>query len=174
HALLLAGRLRVGQALALLEETRGLDSDLCRQLEAVVLPQLGGVTAGETRRVVKRALVRLDAQAGEERRRQQHRERRVFTSSKPEGRAFVGVHGSAEQVGSFWDELTLLARLTFGVEDGRTLDQQRADLVLALAGFALSSRHGHGPSLRAHLGLVEEEPAGSCVLARRNDLSAAQ
>lgn len=111
HALLREGRLRVGQGLVLLEETRGLDTALCARLEQVVLPQLGGLTAGETRRLVKRELVRLDAGASEERRAQRHRERRAFVSPKPDGRAFLGVHGSAEAATGFWEELTLLAGL---------------------------------------------------------------
>ncbi|MGZ6804183.1 MAG: HNH endonuclease signature motif containing protein [Mycobacteriales bacterium] len=140
-----------------------------------MLPQVLGLTAGETRRLVKQALVRLDAQAGEDRRAQQHRERRAFVSPKPDGRAFVGVHGSAEAATGFWDALTLLATLTFGADDPRTLDQQRADLALSLPGFALSSRRGHGPSLRNFLGLPDvEHGEGACALARRNDLTPSQ
>ena len=173
-ALLGEGRLRVGQALVLLEETKGLDEVLTRRLETVVLPLVEGMTAGETRRLVKQTLVRLDADASEVRRREQHRARRVFVSSKPDGRAFVGVHGSAEAALGFWEDLTLLAKLTFGADDPRTLDQQRADLALGLSGFALSSRRGHGPSLRSWLGLPDETDAGACTLAGRNALSAGQ
>ena len=125
-ALLGEGRLRVGQALVLLEETKGLDEVLTRRLEAVVLPLVEGMTAGETRRLVKQTLVRLDADASEVRRREQHRARRVFVSSKPDGRAFVGVHGSAEAALGFWEDLTLLAKLTFGADDrGRSISSGR-------------------------------------------------
>ena len=143
--------------------------------QSITREPFGPGNAGDTRRLVKKTLVKLDADASEERRRQQHRERRAFTSSKPDGRAFLGVHGSAEDTAVAWESLTLLAKLTFGADDPRTLDQQRADLVLSLPGFALSARRGHGGSLRTFLGLPDEQnETGPCTLARRNDLTPAQ
>jgi hypothetical protein len=161
-ALLLAGELRVGQGLVLMEETRALSAEVCALVEQSVLGKLEGLSTGDTRRLVKRTVVRVDAEASEQRREAQHRERRAFVSPKPDGRAFVGVDGSAEQALGFWEHLTMLAKVTFGADDPRTLDQQRADLALSLPGFALASRSGHGPSLRGYLGLAEENPAQPC------------
>jgi hypothetical protein len=161
-ALLLRGELRVGQGLVLMEETRALSAEVCALVEASVLGRLEGLSTGDTRRLVKRTVVRVDAEASEQRREAQHRERRAFVSPKPDGRAFVGIDGSAEQTLGFWEHLTLLAKVTYGADDPRTLDQQRADLALSLPGFALASRSGHGPSLRGYLGLTEEQPAQPC------------
>ena len=171
HRFLAEGALHLGQALALLDETKGLDPAVCGQVEDRVLPEIIGMSTGDTRRWVKKALLALDVANAEERRQARRAERRAFLSPQPDGQAFVGVFGSAEDGSRYWHELTLLAKLTFGDADPRTLDQQRSDLALGLAGFALTARHGHGPSLRSHLGLVEERAVAPCSLARSNALT---
>jgi hypothetical protein len=173
-ALLLRGELRVGQGLVLMEETRALSAEVCAAVEQSVLRKLDGLSTGDTRRLVKRTVVRVDAEASEQRREAQHRQRRAFVSPKPDGRAFVGIDGSAEQTLGFWEHLTLLAKVTFGSDDPRTLDQQRADLALSLPGFALAARHGHGPSLRGYLGLAEDKPAQPCSLSQGSGLTPSQ
>lgn len=172
-ALVESGELTVGQALVLREETATLPAETCAAVEHDVLPTVLGKTSADTRRAVRRSLARLDAKNADERREARRRERRAFVTPKSDGQGLLGVLGSGEDTSRFFDQLTLLARMTFGADDVRTLDQQRADLALSLAGFALAGRHGHGPSLRGYLGLAVEDDPG-CSLADTNRLTAAQ
>ena len=129
--------LTVGQGLAVMDETDGLSPELCAAVEREVLGRIVGLTSGDTRREVKRAVVHLDALATEVRRREQQRQRRVWTSPRPDGRGFVGAEQAAEQAGAFFRALGQLATATFDPADDRTLDQQRADVFSHLPEFAL-------------------------------------
>ena len=150
------GRLTVGQALVLQEETRELPRQTCAALEARAFPRVLGMTSGDTRRAVKRILVQVDADASELRRQAKQRERQVWNSVRPDGRAVIGAELSAEGAGAFLRALTAIAKAVFGAEDRRTLDQQRADLFAALPHFAVAHLGEEpGPSLRAFLGLHE-------------------
>ncbi len=147
------GELRVGQGLVLMAETDGLPRETCREVESRALPRIGGLTSGDTGRVVKRIVVQVDAEASEARRQHQTRDRRVWNSPRPDGRAVIGGELSAEDAGAFLRGLTALATSLSDAADPRTLDQQRADLFAALPHFALSHLGGHGPALREFLGL---------------------
>ena len=64
---LLAAVLTVGQAIVLLEETKDLPPALVQQLDRTVQDGITGLTAGDTRRLVKIRLIELDALAAEAR-----------------------------------------------------------------------------------------------------------
>jgi len=156
------GELRVGQALVLMQETQDLPRETCRAIEARALPKITGMTSADTRRTVKRVVVQVDAEASEARRQAKVRERRVWNSMRPDGRAVIGAELSGEDAGAFERGLTALAKGLFNADDPRTLDQQRADLFATLPHFALSHLGQDGPSLRAFLGL-----GGGTALTRR-------
>ncbi len=59
------GWLRVHQALALMQETEGLAQPVCREVERRALDAIAGLTAGDSRRVIKRIVVQVDADATE-------------------------------------------------------------------------------------------------------------
>ena len=160
------GQLRVGQAVALMEETKDLPATTCQAVEARALPKVLGMTSGDTRRTVKRIIVTVDAEASEARRQTKIRERRIWNSPRPDGRAMIGAELSAEDAGRFHRGLTVLARSLYGPQDPRTLDQQCADLFAQLPDFAIAhladpepstcsaTCTGSGPGLRAFLGLA--------------------
>ena len=168
------GQLRVGQALVLMEETKDLPRATCHAIETKALPKLAGLTSGDTRRVVKRIVVQVDAEASEARRQAKIRERRIWNSPRPDGRAVIGAELSAEDAGSFERALKALAKNLYGPHqpapdgsvDQRTLDQQCADLFASLPHFTISHLSEDGPSLREFLGTGTSAGPGS-GLSRR-------
>lgn len=121
-----------------------------------MLPRIVGMSTGDTRCVVAKAVLRLDTEASERRWARAAKEWRACITPKPDGRGFAGVDGSAEQVLGFWGHLTALTQATCDASDPRALDQQRADLLLPA--FAVAVRDGHGVSLRAWLGHADATP----------------
>ena len=164
------GRLHVGQALAVLDETLGQTRAVTSQVDALVCDRLGGMTSGDSRRTVKRLIVKLDATASNTRRKEQARTRRIWLSPRPDGRAFIGAEQSAETAGSFIAALDALVSRTFTSTDPRTVDQQRADLFSQLPHFALGQLPGGDRrSLGALLGLDPDRPGPARpTLARRH------
>lgn len=172
HEALHRGELRIGQALVILEETAVLSPEVCREVEKLALPRVQGCTSGDTRRLVRRVVVKLDADASDRRRKQKAAERRVWESPRPDGRGFVGAEQSAEDAGLFMRSLKELASRTFDAGDDRTLDQQCADLFSLLPGYALSHldlpEGTTGPTLRDLLGLADRGSAPGSAVARRS------
>ena len=159
-------QLRVGQALVLMDETKDLPRATCLAIEAKALPKIAGLTSGDTRRAVKRIVVQIDADASEARRQTKIRERRIWNSPRPDGRAIIGAELSAEDAGSFERGLKVLAKTLYGPDDHRTLDQQCADLFATLPHFALSHLDPSGPNLRDFLGLTSPGSALSPLSPR--------
>lgn len=131
-----------------------------------MLPRIVGMSTGDTRCVVAKAVLRLDTEASERRWARAAKEWRACITPKPDGRGFAGVDGSAEQVLGFWGHLTALTQATCDASDPRALDQQRADLLLPA--FAVAVRDGHGVSLRAWLGHADAR-AGRSGASRVNE-----
>ncbi len=146
------GWLRIGQALAMMQETEGLPREICRHVEQRTLDAIRGLTSGDSRRLIKRAVVQVDVENTSRRRDHQAKQRRVWSSPRPDGRAVVGAEQSAEDAGAFLRGLTALARSVNAATDPRTLDQQRADLFALLPQFALSHLGTSGTSFREFLG----------------------
>ncbi len=149
------GLLRVGQALAMMQETEGLPRSVCHQVEERCLDAILGLTSGDSRRLIKRAVVEIDVDNTARRREHQQYQRRVWNSPRPDGRAVVGAEQSAEDAGAFLRGLTALAQSVFDTTDPRTLDQQRADLFALLPHFALSHLGTGGASFREFLGQAD-------------------
>ncbi len=165
------GLLHVGQALAILAETAGLTRPVTSQVDALASDRIVGMTSGDSRRTVKRLIVKLDATASEVRRREQARARRIWLSPRPDGRAFIGAEQSADTAGAFIAALDVLVARTFAATDPRTADQQRADLFSQLPHFALGQLPGGDQrSLGDLLGLhpdPQPRPAGTTLARRR-------
>ena len=159
------GQLRVGQALAVLDETLGLSRPVLAQIDALAADRIVGMTSGDSRRTVKRLIVKLDATASDTRRKQQARARRIWNSPRPDGRAFIGAEQSAEGAGAFMAALDVLVSRTFANTDPRTVDQQRADLFSQLPHFALG--HLPGGDRRNLSDLLGLEPGPHPGTARR-------
>ncbi len=165
------GLLHVGQALAVLTETTGLTRAVTTQVDALAADRIIGMTSGDSRRTIKRLIVKLDATASDTRRKQQALARRIWHSPRPDGRAFIGAEQSAEAAGAFMAALDVLISQTFTKTDPRTLDQQRADLFSHLPHFALSHLPGGDQrSLGQLLGLRPLDPAGTTIARRRRPL----
>lgn len=156
------GELTIGQGIVLVKETAGLTPEVCRQVEQLVIPEVLGLTAGDTSRELKRVIVKLDHLAAEERRQEEKKKRRVWNSPRPDGRALIGGELSAENAGLFGKNLDDLARATFTDEDDRTDDQQRADVFAYLPGFGLAHADGHSPGWFDYLAACGEQNLAGC------------
>jgi hypothetical protein len=162
------GELTIGQGIVLVKETAHLTPEMSRQVEALVIPAVLGLTAGDTTREVKRVIAKLDHLAAEKRRQEEKAKRRVWNSPRPDGRALIGGELSAEDAGIFMKQLDDLAKATFTDADDRTDDQQRADLFRHLPGFALAHADGHAPGWFDYLAARGEQNLTGCpVPARR-------
>ena len=165
-------QLTIGQGIVMVNETVHLTPEMCRAVEGAVLPEVIGLTPGDTRREIARAIVRLDTLAAEKRRKEEARKRRVWNSPRPDGRALIGGELSAEDAGIFSRQLDELATATFLPEDPRTDDQQRADLFRHLPGFALAHADGHRPSWFDYLAESGEQGLAGCPVPARRQAKA--
>jgi hypothetical protein len=161
-------QLTIGQGIVLVKETAHLTPEMCRKVEALVIPEVLGLTPGDTRREIARVIVKLDHLTAEKRRQDEQKKRRVWDSPRPDGRALIGGELSAEDAGIFTRQLDDLAKATFTGADDRTEDQQRADLFRYLPGFALAHADGHQPTWFDYLAARGEQNLNGCpVPARR-------
>ncbi len=118
-------QLTIGQGIVMVNETQHLTPEMCRKVEALVLPEVLGLTPGDTRREIARVIVKLDHAAAEKRRLEEQKKRRVWNSPRPDGRALIGGELSAEDAATFMKQLDGLSAATFTPADERTDDQQR-------------------------------------------------
>lgn len=147
--LLETGALLAHQAAVLLHATSHCPVEIAQQVEAEVLPGGAGLCPADLRRLVDRAVLRIeseqaDAAAAERRHAEAAAERRTFTRPEPDGMGLAGAVLPAEQLRAWALGLDLLEQQErvsdrqAGVE--RTADQRRADLFAALPAMLLDAR----------------------------------
>lgn len=124
------GRLRLPQAKALIGELMALSTPVAVDVLAAVLPKVGERTPEQVRGIVRRAVIRVDAEAASRRRREAVRGRRVFTAAEPDAMMLFGAHLPAAQALEAYRLVDTHA--SAGQPDDRTADQRRADALLDL------------------------------------------
>jgi hypothetical protein len=87
--LLADGRISVEQARCLADLTFGLDDQVARAVEARVLPRMPGQSVSATRQAIRRAVVRADPAAAEQRHQHERTRRRVELIPEDDGMATV-------------------------------------------------------------------------------------
>jgi hypothetical protein len=124
------GTMRLLHARVLLQELMPVETHLALDVLAAVLPKVHGRTPAQLRGIVRRAIIKVDADAAAKRRREEVRRRRVFVSPEPDGMALFGAYlpaGDAMEASRIVDaHARTLAR------DGRCMDELRADAFMAL------------------------------------------
>jgi hypothetical protein len=133
-----AGRIDRSKALVLAELTEGLDLEVCRHLEATVLPTADRRTTGQLRRRIRDLVKRLAPERLRERKRDAVRGRCLEVwDEEYSGTSTLTVHGldPAAAHGTF-NRITAAAKAIKAEGDPRTLHQLRADLAHQLL-------HGH-------------------------------
>ena len=134
YALLRDGRLRVPQALALVESLAKVLDERAHEVEQLVLATgVEDSTPAEIRELVRRLAIRLDAREAAHRRARAVADRSVAAYPGEDGVGTLWASMSAEdlvRVDRQLTELAKTARRRFA-GDSRTLDQWRSDLLVA-------------------------------------------
>ena len=132
------GRLDWRRIDALVVKTRSLTPEEAAVVEAQMLvPGVLGLTIGRFENAVDRAVIAVDPDAAEERRRDVVRARRVsffknknLTDGTDDG-ATLSVEGPSDALSAAWAVIDTTARWYRGQGDPRTLDQLRHDLLVS-------------------------------------------
>ena len=143
------GDLDKGRVLAIREAVAELDDDLTAKVECKVLPAGHDQTAGELRRALTKAVIAVDPEAAERRRKYAVRDRSVSRWTRRDGTGAIEAVLSAVDSGEIYDLIDEVARRTKTTQDTRSMAARRADAFVHL--FL-----GRDP----HLGLDDDPPPG--------------
>jgi hypothetical protein len=138
------GRLRLPHAKVLFNELMPVATAIAVDVLSVVLAKVGERTPEQVRGIVRRAIIRVDADAAARRRREAVRDRRVFTRAEPDGMALFGSYLAAADALEAYSLVDSRARAD--AADERTQDQRRADALMDL--LRGSGSTGVGPTRR--------------------------
>jgi hypothetical protein len=140
---LAGGVIDLAKARMVVDTLRVLDDDAAREVEARVLPAAAGRTWAQLHDPLRRAVLRVDPAAAAERRRRRLGDRKAERFPLPDGMAGLSWTHTAETVDSFWTWLTATAEAARRVDDDRTLDQIRADVLADLGRLGLDEDTTH-------------------------------
>lgn len=125
-----AGSLRLPHAKVLLAELLPVSTSVALEVLSEVLGKVGERTPEQVRGIVRRAVIRVDADAAARRRREAVLGRRVFTRAEPDGMALFGAQLPAPDALEAYALVDARARSYD--RDDRTADQRRAHALLDL------------------------------------------
>jgi hypothetical protein len=120
------GRIDEARARAVTEGTLCLTDEAARAVEPLVVTEAGEQTLAQLRGAVREAVLRVDPEGANRRHQAERRRRRVQVHAEDDGMATLRALLPATEAQAVWHMLT---RLATSLEDDRTLDQRRADLV---------------------------------------------
>ncbi|MFJ9902710.1 DUF222 domain-containing protein [Streptomyces sp. NPDC101152] len=140
--LLGGGEITYMQARVLAEQLEVVDDDVAGRVEAVIVGKMPGMAVGQTRAALRRAVVRADPEGAELRHRRRARERRVQHYPQEDGMALFGAVLPAQQTALM--EQAVDRRAGSYADDGRSIDQKRADALFDLVVNQPGSLGGSG------------------------------
>ena len=126
------GRLDIGRVLAIDEATRPLTDGAAARVERMVLGKAVNQTAGELRASLRRAVIAVDPNGAEERRKVAVKGRRVVRYQRDDGTSALEAVLSAIDTGEIYDVVDEIARRSKTTGDTRTMDARRADALVRL------------------------------------------
>ena len=110
-AALRTGSIDLGRAKLIDQFTTPLEGDLARKVEDRVLAKAPHQTTGQLRAALQRAVISVDPEAAERRRKQAERNARVELSGEPEGTASLfGRYLPAAQAAAAWARVSAIAK----------------------------------------------------------------
>ncbi|MDX3225386.1 HNH endonuclease signature motif containing protein [Streptomyces sp. ME19-01-6] len=118
------------QAVAVTEACAVLDPLLAAQVEAAMAGKMPGLATGQTRRALRREIVRADPYGAEKRHRARKRERQMVHYAQDDGMAMWGAILPAEQAARMNQAVDAHAATL--PDGGRTLEQKRVDALFDL------------------------------------------
>ncbi|WP_460066128.1 DUF222 domain-containing protein [Streptomyces sp. YKOK-I1] len=128
--LLAEGRISYVQAMTVAEQLEVVDDEVAQQVEVALADKMPAQAAGRTRAALRRAIHRADPEGAEQRHRQRARERMVLHYPQDDGMALFGAVLPAQQTALMQQSVDTCA-MGYG-NDGRTLEQKRADALFEL------------------------------------------
>src|SRR5690625_1644319 len=132
----------------LLQETAQLADEQRLAVEAAVLEDSTGQTAWELRRKVKKVIARIAPADTEEAYARARAERRVWAQPGLDGMGTFGAELPVEDLAALMTaiEAAAAAAKTADPDDGRTMDNRRADALAAMGWSALATGHIGAPA----------------------------
>ena len=121
------GDLDLGRVLAIDEATRVLSVDAAQRVERMVLPKAVDQTAAELRAALRKAVIAVDPDGAEERRKAAVKGRRVSRYQREDGMSAFEAVLSAIDTGEVYDVVEEMARRMKTADDPRSMDARRAD-----------------------------------------------
>ncbi len=128
--LLAHGRISYIQAQAVAEQLECLDDEVARRVESVLAARMPAQTVGRTKAALRREILRADPEGAERRHQERVKARHVVRYPQDDGMALFGAVVPAQQAALM--EQAVDARAAGYGDDGRTLDQKRADALFDL------------------------------------------
>src|SRR5690625_3084342 len=142
------GALRAGwitdwHARILLAETAHLDDNQRLQVEDAVLDDADGRTGSELRRKIKQVVARIAPRDTEEAHARAREDRRVWAQPGLDGMGTLGAELPIEDLAAVMTaiEAAAAAAKTTDPDDGRSMDNRRADALAAMGWTALATGH---------------------------------
>jgi hypothetical protein len=145
-AALSSGSISCEHATAIADAAYRLSPDLHAGLEARVLERAAEVTLPQLRQSLRRAVISLDPQTAQERHRRAVADRRVDLVAGEDGMSWLSVLAPSADLQACLAAIDSGARRRACDDDDRTIDQRRADILLAslLTGRELPDRDDRG------------------------------
>jgi hypothetical protein len=130
--LLQQGEVQLMQALAVVEVTATLEPEVAQRVEAAVVGRMPVQAVAATRKALHRAVLRADPLGASERHAVARAERRVCHQAAQDGMAWWSAFVPVEQAARMDAALDTRAIALKALDDGRSLDQRRADALVDL------------------------------------------
>jgi hypothetical protein len=181
----LAGEIDVRRAELIVEVADRHSLHVAEAVESRVLPRAGSRTIGQHRRAIEREILLADPADAQRRHAQAAAGRRVWFSAMPDGMGQVVADLTADGMALVRAMLdaTATGMKTVDPDDGRTMDQRRADALVDLArrslatgrlggdGLALSAAQGRRPHIQVTVPLstligIDDRPGELTSLSR--------
>jgi Domain of unknown function (DUF222) len=134
------GSITLLHARVVIDAVRLLDDASVAKLEKRVIPSAQGTPIGLFRQKVKRAVLAIDPRRAEQKHADAAAQRRVRKFADDDGMATIWASLRADQAAGLWDSIEAHARAL--PDDGRTLEQKRADVLADLGILALNNAPG--------------------------------
>jgi hypothetical protein len=155
-ALLTSGKISQRHAQVIAKASWGLPSEVLSEFDATVTEHAAELTVPQLQRTVERAVIEIDPAQAEERHQRARADRAVGFQPCGDGMVQLPVLLPAADGQSIFTRLTAAAKL-LPAQDPRSLDQQRADLLVdaVLSGIpfgALPKLQGRRPSIQVVVG----------------------
>ena len=152
---LAAGRIDLRRARVIVDQTSHLSGEAAREVVGRILEAAGRLTTGQLRALIRRVCVQSDPEDAAVRYREAVEGRRLEMDPSVDGTAHLyGLNLPPDRVQGIMRRINDLARSLKTADEGRTLDQIRADVFLDLLDGKHLGRSGRRGTVDIHVDLA--------------------